>query len=488
MKRQACPLVAGLGLLAASFLYPSAARAQQTDTSQQPTPPIQPVQPVPGANSMQTQTPEQKQPTPAPTAAPILGGTDLTFALPVERSYLLPTLSYYGQLNSNAYNALNSQNYTLAEINSILGSLVLQKSRPRSQLNLGYLGGGTFSATGGSLNSLTQAFSVSQGWNRGRWAGAEADEFSYSSGALLLGGTSPFDLAELGQLSGLSALGPILIRNAFRPSQSIFTPVGPRLTNALIGQVNYQITARTSATAIGSYDVLHFFQSGLVDSYAAGFQTGIGHQLTRRDSIAAAYRFNSLWFNGTTDRIQDNVAELAYERTLTRRLDLRVGGGPDITPINSSTGNTTRTTWAGDAMLRYTSERMNYGLFYNRGVTGGSGIFLGAATSVVSAAVQREVSRLWSLTFSASYARNTNLIGVATSKIVAPAGAKFDAVYGGVLARRQVGESSEMFLGYTVRRQTSDATVCSSTICGSNLLGNVFNFGFVWRPNRIPFD
>lgn len=467
------------------MVCPGFVAAQQPD--QQPTPPVQPVQPVGDNANAAKNTPQQPANNPTPTP-PLLAATDLTFALPVERSYLAPSLSYYGQLNSNAFNAPNSQGFQVAEVNSILGGVVLQKVRPRSQMNLGYLGGGTFSAAGGALNSTTQDLALSQAWTRGRWAGAEADEFSYSSGALLLGGTSPFDLVGLGQVSGLGSLGPILIRDSFRPSQSIFTPVGPRLTNAAVAQVDYQVNARTTFVTIADYDILHFFESGLVDSYAAGFQTGLSRQLTRRDTLAVAYRFNSLWFNGSPEVIRDHVAQLAFERALTRRVDVRIGAGPDVTQINVPGAPETRVSWAGAASLRYATERMGYGIYLDRGVTSGSGVFLGAVTSTASAAVQRQLSRLWSLTFDVSYGRNVNLISVVTPRIVAPAGSRFNAVYGGFLARRQLGENSEFFFGYTLRRQTSDATLCSGGLCGSSVPGNVLNFGFVWRPREIPIN
>src|SRR5262249_10455027 len=156
-----------------------------------------------------------------------------------------------------------------------------------------------------------------------------------------------------------------LIRNSFRPNQSIFTPVGPRLSNASVAQIDYAINARTTFTTVGNYDLLHFFNSGLIDSYAGGFQTGVSRELTRRDIVAVAYRFNSLWFTGYSAYIRDHVTELLYGRSLGKHLTLQVGAGPDISFINNGVTTETRVSWTADAALRYWLERWGFGLYYN---------------------------------------------------------------------------------------------------------------------------
>ena len=116
MNRQIRPIVAGLGLFTVTLVCPGLACAQQSD--QQPTPPVQPVQPVGDDANASKNTPQQPANNPTPTP-PLLAATDLTFALPVERSYLAPSLSYYGQLNSNAF---THQRHGANRISRIQGS------------------------------------------------------------------------------------------------------------------------------------------------------------------------------------------------------------------------------------------------------------------------------------------------------------------------------------------------------------------------------
>jgi hypothetical protein len=489
-----------LGLVAVSGIYAQSSPSQSPSPSgQEPTQPSQPQQPAKSPDDNSDNTNQDQLPTPpvvagTSTNAPITGASQPIIGLVASRSYIIPSVFFFGQLDSNANNAY-SGGYRFASINTLMGSLAVQKLGRTSQLNIGYLAGRSFSSQGGALNSTTQEAAASELWSRGRWDGFIVDKFLYSSQAAFLGGATPFDIAGLNTVAGLANTGPVVLRNSFLPGQGIFTVFGPRLSNALVAQVNNHLSRRAFFTIVGNYDVLHFYNSNLINSSAAGFQTGFGYERSRRDTFAFVYRFNDLWYNAMPIRIRDNVMEGAYQRQIAERLLFQIGAGPEISFIhdpNLSPGtlpSDTRVSWAVDSLIHYRMRRdVGVSAGYNHFLNSGSGVFLGSITDRIFAGMDRELSRAWKLDVTVSYAHNRNLIPLfSNSVLLTPADATYDSVYGGFEMRRHIGRDAELFFGYLGRYQTASFTVCPQGICrGSDLVGHQFNFGFAWHLKPVP--
>lgn len=479
----------------------SAARAQQPDSQSPAQQPTQPTQPLPPTDADQNGKTKPDEPPVPPVVggttnnAPLTGATYAPLSPISTRSFLIPGVEYYGQLDSNAYNT--SGPYNFATIHTFLGSVAVQKVGRASLLNLDYLGGRSFSTQSGPLNSTTQEIGGAALWSSGRWDGVIANRFVYSSQAAFLGGPTPFDITAINSVAGLEQNGPVVLRNSFLPGQGVFTNFGPRLTDVAVAQVNNHLTRRTYFTVLGNYNTLHFFNSGLIDSSAAGFQTGIGYELSREDTVAVVYRFNDLWYQGLPVTIRDNVVELAYQRELGERMTFQAGAGPEVSlihdpgiTVNSPTKN--RYSWTADASLRYRITRINSLIFgYDHYLTNGSGVFLGSIRDGVYASLNRQLSRVWTLNIHGSYAYNRNLIPltVGTGIVSVPANAAIHSAYAGVEMRREIGRDAEVFFGYFGRYQSANYTLCATGngICiGSNLVGHQLNFGVVWRLKPIP--
>jgi hypothetical protein len=231
----------------------------------------------------------------------------------------------------------------------------------------------------------------------------------------------------------------------------------------------------------------------LINSSAAGFQTGLGYQRSRRDTFAFVYRFNDLWYGGMPVSIRDNVIQAAYQRQMAERLMFQVGAGPEISfihdPTLASLSSYTRVSWSLDTLIRY-QLRTDVGVSagYNHFLSSGSGVFLGSITDRIYGGMSRQLSRLWMMNLNVSYARNRNLIPLFTNNtLIAPANATFDSIYGTIELRRHIGRDSELFLGYLGRYQTSSFVLCPTGICtGSNIVGHQFNFGFAWHLKPVP--
>ena len=490
-----------LAMLLGCFVAPGSwgqDASQQNPQPQQPTQPDKPMQP--------SDAQEQKQPSsgeaPIPpvvagnvTNGPITGANVPPLGIFSSRSYVAPAVEFYGQLDSNGRNTPFG---SFATIDSLIGMIDLQKSTRFTQLNLDYMIGRSFSSTNDVFNSTTTALNVSELWTRGRWDGFISDNLQYSSQTSYLGGIAPFQVANFGSFADEGVIGPIILRNAFLPEQGIFTNFGPRLSNALVAQVNNHLSRRVFFTLVGNYNTLDFFNSGFINSSAAGFQAGIGYQRTHQDSVALIYRFNDLWFGGLAAGVRDNVIEVAYQRQVAERWNFEIGAGPDIAYIHAPNAATaaptdvTRVSWAGDVSLHYEMRRTGANFGYSHYLTNGGGVFLGSERDNVYAGLGRELSRNWRVDLSVSYSRNKNLIPFPTLSIVAaPPGAVYNAVYGGVQFHRRVGRDSDLFFGYLPRYQTTNFTFCTTptgtSLCvGPHLVGHLFNFGFIWRIKPVP--
>lgn len=486
MKLHAYFLATTFGVLGVSSAWAQDPSQQPppTPSAQQPTQPVQPSQPANSPNG-----PDNPQ-EPVPTTLtgdvnnpPLAGAEVPSLKMPIQRSYLLPSLNYFGQADSNPSNSNGQSGFgNVASINTFLGGIDVQKATRRSQMNLGYLGGYSFSNQGGQFNSATHEFAISETFNRSRWDGFLLDEVRYSSQASYFGGVTPFDIA------GLNDNIPIFIHSTFLPGQSILTNFGSRLSEVAIGQLDNHLTRNTSITFVGNYSTLHFFNNGLIDTSAGGFQVGLNHRVDRRNTVAVLYRFNDLWFSGQPEGVRDNIVLFAFQHEIGARLVFQAGAGPEISLISDTNGvSTTRNSWTADAVLRYQFRRMGFSASYGHFLTGGSGVFLGAITDLASAGVSRELSRVWSVSSTVSYGHNQNLIPIVTATTNLPAGATFNTVFGGIEFHRTFGRTSQLFFGYLARYQTSNSQVCLGVQC-SNLVGHQFNLGIRWRPNPIPID
>jgi hypothetical protein len=454
------------------------------DSSSQSGPAAQPVPPVPAENSGKPAGNSDANPVPAvvtPSAENVsLSGAQSPSLEPgPRRSFLFPLIEVYSQVDTNAANTPGSGGNNITSVTSVLGGLTLQKLGPHSQFNLNYLGGRSFSNEGNQFNSTTHAFGAAERWFRARWSGALTDQLTYMSDSLLSGANSP----DLGGIAAITNLRP-----GFLGGESIFTSRGPRLANTSVAEVNYQASPRSSYTLLGAYDLLHFFGFGssVVDSDTIQAQAGYNYQLSHRDTISLLYRFGRIRFQGSNQFIDDHTAQLVYGHQIAQRLALRLAGGPEASLTQNPTlGTTTSISWSVNSSLQYQLARTSLELFYDHGVTAGSGLFFGSTTDEVSATAGRQLSRMWSVSFGGGYARNRNNL---TSSSTAPPNATVDSMFGNVRLIRAIGRNARFFVNYWPRYQTSNTAVCPGTSCGTSLFGHQVAIGFDWHPKPIPLE
>ncbi len=426
----------------------------------------------------------ETEPVPAGVSvAPPLSGAEL---FPLEspdstHSFLLTSvrLAFLGDSRVRSV----SEEPEFGTVGQVGGQVALQRSWGRYQLVADYSGGGVLYNRDSELNTSYHAasFRMTATWKR--WELLLRDSLSYlpeSSFGSEGGGArvgSPFS-------SLLANLNPL-----FLPSQTILTVHVPRLSNTFVGQANYAVTPRSTLTVAGSFATLNFRKSDAVvtstpflDSRTASLRVSYDYALGSADTIGVIYDLDFLRFSNTDLGSDTHVVHFGYARRLTGRLSAEFSIGPQVVlPHGVTGGSDTRTGWSMLSSLVYHTPNGEMGLFYLKGLTGGSGVLPGAQTHQVSGNMQRLFGRVWSASVRVGYARNQNLFSSQTSCV----GCAFDTYNANFGVERRLGRQMWLKFSTGVDEQRSGVPFCTGVSCGTSLFRYRFGVEFEWDSNPI---
>ncbi len=418
-----------------------------------------------------------------PDTHPLTGAYLYTLGAALEgRSYLEPTFGVSEAAESNpAYRTNSQQTFAATTIPEAQISLV-HISRT-NEFEAGYVGGAFIYDSGAAPDATFDELILTDVMQFRRWQISLSDLFSYLPEAGFgFGGVGAFGGLGTGLPSG-SGIGGGLVNPMYTQNQSILTSQFGAYNNTTIGEAAYSLTARTSVSVGGSYGTL---QSGnksagfITGNQAMGF-AGVQHRLTARDSLGVMYNYGTFHYVGLAESFQTQMASLDYGRKITGRLALQLYGGPEllsyrITPANSFT----RIGASGTGALTYLRDRNTLGLFVSHYSTGGSGVFAGADTTMVSGSLDRQLTRRWTGMFYGGYARN--------SEIAAPGASStgvYDSWFANASASRHIGRYVSFYLGYEYERQVSNSGPCTSAFCAGSIASQIIGAGFTFHPRPI---
>lgn len=462
-----CMLAATIVVLAGTQ-----AHAQDQQSNEPPKPPAKTYGPL-GVDDQQdqNQAPDAYQ----PDNRPITGFQQPTVGTPMERhSYWVPGVSYYNFIQSNGdigggQNSWNSTSY-------LSGNISLVENWSRSQLMLNYSGGGNFSTDSSIGNGWYQQLGASQTFNWSRLQLVLLDEFAYLPQAQFgfgagTGLSAPGVGGTLG--GGLTGIG-----SGFTPGQTIFSAVGPRYFNTAGVQATYQVSGRSSVTMGGLYSLLRFSDEGNIESDQYVGNVGYNYQITRSNTIGVQYRYSAFHYLNDPQAIGDQMIQVVFGRKITGRLALTLSGGPEITHFRRTEPSSTKTQYvagSGGATLSYLVPKGSVSASFFHGVTGGSGVFLGATTDQVSGSATRRISRVWSGEVHGGYARNRNVETVPIAS-----NTSFDSFFAGVSASRPLGRNALFNVGYTAYVERTELSGCTGS-CSESFTTNQISVGVSWH-------
>jgi hypothetical protein len=349
---------------------------------------------------------------------------------------------------------------TLSSTTMVSGSLNFNRTWSRYHLTTIYNGGETFNRGYQNYNTQFHDLNVTQEVEWAKWHLLLRDDFVASAGAAFTGTGmgGPGLIAQTSKVleSSLNGIG-----QGFVPSETIQTANAMRYRNAALGQLEYSLNRRSAFTFSGSYGLLQFTDAAYISSHMLNAQAGYDYLLNPANSIAVLASYGKIDYTGTANTVTNYVAELAYGRKITGRLAFQVAAGPEqIRFINGMSGQV----WYGsvNSALTYQGRRAGYSLSFMRGLSSGSGIFLGAKSNTLVVAAHDRITRFWTGSVNSGYAINDSL---------APAGSptvRFENWFVGGNLGRQLGSHFQMNFSYGVQRQHGPAVCPIVGGCGVN--------------------
>lgn len=448
-----------------------------------------------------TASPQQTVPAPAfgqnapildPENPPISGLDQPSLEMrTATRSFFSPGLQVSESADTNPNAQLGAS--TVKSVTHILGALDLQRFWPKSDLIAEYLGGGVFYTSGPDqvrqLHSLA-ALGVTR-WRTGRLTLRDAftdlpeGSFSLGSGG---GGTPGLGLTSGGLGAGMLG-GELFGSRSFGNGDFGSIGVQPRIGNTAIADVVQSLTPRSAFTVESGFALAHFLNgdANLINSEQWTVEGGYSYLLGRRDQIALVYGFQDFLFPlATGGDVKTNVFNLRYSHTLSGRMSLLVGGGPQHTSIDEpGAGVATRWSLSALAKLHYKFPRTSMSLTYEKFTSAGSGFFAGADSQVGRLAVMRPLGRTWEFHGDLGYSYHQRL---QHELFGGTGGQHFSNGFVGVVLRKHLGRNFGAFGSYHFSETTFDNSFCTGGPCSRISNRNTAGIGVDWHPRPVRIE
>lgn len=492
-----------IGMLLA--LLGTLALAQDTGSSQTPDTGA-PQTPDTGTPPNSTPAPAFGQTGPAPQQNvdnPPISGLDLPNLDPnaSSRSFLVPGVHVSQAVDTNIGNQIGGT--AVQGVTRALGSLALQKLWNRYDVGLAYVGGGAY--YNNSNFGLTQFHSLDAEqrylWRTGQFA--MRDGFSYlpegafgfgaygGSGALGgVGTTGGTGITGIGLGGGGALLG----------GGGTLASLGqaPRISNITVADITQSLSPRASVTVAGSFGLTHFTDSSatqivngqvvnFIDSQQVSGQAGYSYQLSRANQIGLLYGYQSFHFpTEVAGNFRTHLFHVLYGHRISGRMDLVLGGGPQITEIATPGAPTTSSVSAsGRAELRYRFPQTSLTAGYSHYNSSGSGFYGGAKTDLVRVDASRPFGRNYTGTLDVGYTHNVRIIPFTTGSVP---GQSFGYAYVGGSLHRRFGRDFSGFVSYQWNTLQFDTSFCTTGSCNRISNRQVALIGFDWTPHPIRLD
>lgn len=468
-----------------------------------PPPPVQensPSQPA-AANP---QAPGETAPAPAfgqnapvlnPENPPVTGLDEPSLDLhPASRSFISPALQVSESGESNGANLVGGSEGP-ESVTRVLGSFDLQKFWSKSDLLMEYLGGGAFYGEPYEVRQLHAAgLEAVTRWRTGQLT--LRDAFSYlPDGAFYFGtfGGAP----GLGLASGTMGIG---LQGGALPGSVISPQLGaieniPRLANSAVVDAVQAISPRSAITLAGGYSNAHFFDTAecsipgdacLINSDEVTIEGGYSHLISRRDQIGAVYGFQLFQFpQSNSGEIYNNIFNLRYSHTITGRLSLIAGAGPQYTQLEES-GSPAIANWSLSALfeLRYKLGHGSMMANYEKYNSTGSGFFAGADTQAARFGYTRPIGRTWEMFADLGYSHSKSLEAAQNFGLpdLGVNASSYNNGTAGIVFRKHVGRVYDFFAAYRFYELSFNRPVTFGGNTGNTSQNNVGTIGVEWHP------
>jgi hypothetical protein len=437
-------------------------------------------------------------------------------------SYLQPGATVSEAAVSNAGATLGGGG--VSSLTIAVGSLTMKKLWSHYDLALDYIGGvGYYSIQGQGFESLQQMdFDQKITWKRGELS--LRDSFSY-----LPEGNFGGSYGSIGS-QGIATLGNTAFGGFWGGSSLGNLGLAPRVLNVSVADMTQNLSSRSAITLAGGYAFMHFYGkdvtgASFIGSSQISAQFGYNRTLSSHTQVALTYGYQGFDFSVVGSSFHSHVIQGIYGHRISGRLDLLLGGGPQITLTNtqsavcsqaivsayyceifggtliSKTVKQTDLGVAAQGRLRYRFPKTSLGLEFQRFETGGSGLFAGAQSNIASLTASRPLSRTVSGFLDAGYSTNSMVQPLSLEQLIAcghptatqgacpanNANSYNYAFFGGGL-QRPFGRNVHAYVSYQFNRLAFDNSFCGAGACNRISNQNLVTFGLDWTPRPIRID
>jgi hypothetical protein len=428
----------------------------------------------------------QNAPVLNPENPPVSGldepGLDLHTA---SRSFIAPALQVSESADTNGGNRLG--NTGLDSVTHVLGALDIQQFWPKSDLFLEYLGGAAFYTNPYDAKQLQAAgLEAVTRWRTGLVT--LRDAFSYlPDGSFQIGyGGDP----GLGLISGgLGTAGTGGGLPGWQQSNGAFGSVGniPRLANTAILDAVQALSPVSAITVAGGFSNAHFYDptNALINSDQITLQAGYSHLLSRHDQIGVIYGFQLFQFpQDTGGQIYNHVVNVRWSHTITGRLSLIAGAGPQYTDLQQG-GSLSNWSLSARVQLRYKFSHASIVASYEKFTSPGSGFFAGADTQAARLGFTRPLGRTWEVYSDLGYSHNKRLQPANFGAVNANS---YDEGSAGAVFRKHLGRSYDFFAAYRFSEVAFNVPVFLSGTGGRIAQRHIGTIGMEWHPRPTRID
>ncbi|MGD0793012.1 MAG: hypothetical protein ABR920_14695 [Terriglobales bacterium] len=450
------------------------------------------------------QTSDQSQPGTTPAPAPAFGqnapvlnpenppvsgldepGLELHMA---SRSFVSPALQVSESADTNGANQLG--NTGLESITHVLGALDLQQFWPKSDLFLEYLGGGAFYGNPYDVKQMHAAgLEAVTRWRTGRVT--LRDSFSYlpdgSFSVSTFGGVPGLGLAGGGG-TGMAGGG---LPGSHNFGSGQFGAIGniPRLANTAILDAVQTLNPVSAITVAGGFSNAHFYDPSkppiLLNSDQITVQGGYSRLLSRHDQIGGIYGFQLFQFpQNTGGQIYNHVVNVRWSHTISGRMSLTAGAGPQYTDLQQG-GELKHWSVSARVQLRYKFGHSLMAATYEKFTSAGSGFFAGANTQAARLGYTRPLGRTWSFYGDLGYSHNKKLQSALFGGVAA---SSYNEGSAGAVLRKHLGRTYDFFAAYRFSEVAFDVPVCLTGTCGRIAQRHVGSIGVEWHPTPTRID
>ena len=260
----------------------------------------------------------------------------------------------------------------------------------------------------------------------------------------------------------------------------------PRLANTAILDAVQAISPVSAITVAGGFSNAHFFDPTklLINSDEVTIEGGYSRLLNRRDQIGVIYAFQLFQFpQDTGGQIYNHIVNLRWSHTISGRLSLIAGAGPQYTDLEVG-GNYPHWSLSARVQLRYKLGHASLLASYEKFTSSGSGFFAGANTQVALLGYTRPLGRTWVFYSDLSYSHNTELQSVLFGGVNA---ARYDEGSAGAVVRKHLGRTYDFFASYRFGELAFNVPVIVGGSTGRISQRQVGTIGVEWhpRPTRI---